>query len=68
MKVWKIVGNKILYINKQISIDYKIESIEWSQDGNQILLWWRKYDYTGDNFEPLYWSNWINECQIEVSR
>lgn len=61
-----IDGNKTLYVNKQISTDYKIESFEWINNGSKIVLWRRKYDcdYTGTIRNK---DNWINECQIQVN-
>ena len=65
IKVWKVDGNKLHDINTK-DID-KIESIEWMDNDSKIMLWWKKYDYSSD-YKPVDKKNWINECQVQVSR
>ena len=66
MKIWKIDGNTIQYADKKISVDYKIASVKWIDNGSKVMIWWRKYD-CDNHGKPLDRNNWINECQVQVS-
>ena len=58
--------DKIFIVNKQISIDYDIKSMEWIDDGSKIMLWLRLHE-CDDSENPRDNNNWNNEYQIQVS-
>ena len=48
------------------SFDYDIESIEWIDNGRQIMLWTKMYE-CDENGVPQDRNEWNNKCQIQVS-